>query len=351
MGSPQRVLAQGAGGSSSAGSPSRRAAPATPSLVRWRVSQSRQPSIAKAADPAFATAFVVQKSFYATPALIADAKRHQVTVRPVEINASKCKTSLEPLTTAEAEAYKPIHKHASPHPQPPVRLGLATVRGIGTDLAEAIATERETNGPFTDLEDLARRTQLTTQVLENLAAAGALDTFGAPRSETLSAVGAVAGTRPDHLPGTSPGTDAPPLPPLTFTEQTLAELWAGENSTAHPMLSMKEHLAPLGVTNADQLHTLRHGHPVRIAGLITHRQRPPTAHGVCFLSVEDPTGLINVIVPAKTRAALDRRTQYAGALIIYGTSESQDGSISVLAGRLTSLVVSAAPDRSRSYSG
>jgi error-prone DNA polymerase len=112
---------------------------------------------------------------------------------------------------------------------------------------------------------------------------------------------------------------------------------------------MQQQLAALGVTNADQLHTLRHGHPVRIAGLITHRQRPPTAHGVCFLSVEDPTGLINVIVPAKTWTALDRRTQYAGALIIYGTIESQDGSISVVAGRLTPMTVGAAPDRGRSF--
>ena len=287
--------------------------------------------------------------FYATPTLIADAKRHQVTVRPVDINASKARTSLEPLTGTESAAYRPIHRHASPHPQPPVRLGLATVRGIGTDLAEAIETEREANGPFADLEDLVRRTGLSTTVLENLAAAGALDIFGTPRRETLWAVGAVAGTRPDHLPGTTPGADAPPLPPLTFTEQTFAELWAGENSTAHPMLPMQQHLAALGVTNADRLHTLRHGQPVRIAGLVTHRQRPPTAHGVCFLSVEDPTGLINVIVPAKTWAALDRRTQYAGALIIYGTIEAQDGAFSVVAGRLTPLVVNAAPDRSRSF--
>ena len=142
--------------------------------------------------------------------------------------------------------------------------------------------------------------------------------IGAPRRETLRAVGAVAGTRFEHL----PGIHAPPLPLLTFTEQTFAEVWAGENSTAHPMLPMREHLAAPGVTDADQLHALRHGHPVHIVGLITRRQRPPTAHGVCFLSVENSTGLINVIVPAKTWAALDHRTQYAGALLIYGTVEA-----------------------------
>jgi error-prone DNA polymerase len=289
--------------------------------------------------------------FYETPTLIADAQRHQVTVRPVHINASRARTSLEPLTDTEAAAYRPVHKHASPHPQPPVRLGLITVRGIGTDLAEAVEAERDAHGPFTGLEDLVRRTQLSTPVLENLAAAGALDIFGTPRRETLWAVGAVAGTRPDHLPGTSPGTGAPPLPALTFTEQTFAELWAGENSQHHPMLPMRERLAALGVTNADQLHTLRNGQPMHIAGLITHRQMPPTAHGICFLNIEDTTGMINVVVPAKTWAALDRRTRYAGALIIYGTLESRDGSISVLAGRLTPITVTGAPDRSRSYAG
>lgn len=287
--------------------------------------------------------------FYETPTLIADAKRHQVTVRPVHVNASRAKTSLEPLTDTEAAAYRPVHKHASPHPQPPVRLGLITVRGMGTDLAEAIEAERGANGPFADIEDLVRRTQTPTPVLENLTAAGALDTFGRPRRETLWAVGAVAGTRPGHLPGTTPGAEAPPLPPLSFEEQTFAELWAGQNAAHHPMLPMRERLAALGVTEAGRLQSLRHGQPVRIAGLVTHRQRPPTAHGVCFLNIEDPTGMINVIVPAKTWAALDRRTRYAGALIIYGTVESQDGAVDVLAGRLTAMVVGGAPDRSRSF--
>lgn len=221
---------------------------------------------------------------------------------------------------------------------------------MGTELAETIERERDANGPYTDIEDLVRRTQTPTLILENLTAAGALDTFGQGRRETLWAVGAVAGTRPDHLPGTTPGTNAPPLPPLTFEEQTFAELWAGQNAAHHPMQPMRPRLARLGVLEAEHLGELRHGRPVRIAGLVTHRQRPPTANGICFLNLEDPTGMINVIVPAKTWAALDRRTRYAGALLIYGTIEAQDGSVNVVAGRLTPIVVGGAPDRSRSFS-
>ncbi|MBR7839222.1 error-prone DNA polymerase, partial [Actinospica durhamensis] len=117
----------------------------------------------------------------------------------------------------------------------------------------------------------------------------------------------------------------------------------------HPMHPMRQRLAGLGVTEAENLAALRHGHPVRIAGLVTHRQRPPTANGICFLNLEDPTGMINVIVPAKTWAALDRRTRYAGALLIHGTVESKDGSVNVLAGRLSPIVIGGAPDRSRSF--
>ncbi|MBR7839335.1 DNA polymerase III subunit alpha, partial [Actinospica durhamensis] len=113
--------------------------------------------------------------FYETSTLIADAQRHQVTVRPVHINASRATTALEPLTETDRAAYRPVHRHASPHPQPPVRLGLITVRGMGTELAETIEAEREADGPYADLEDLVRRTRTPTPVLENLAAAGALD--------------------------------------------------------------------------------------------------------------------------------------------------------------------------------
>ena len=173
--------------------------------------------------------------------------------------------------------------------------------------------------------------------------------FGLPRRETLWVAGAAAGSRRGHLPATAPGTQPPPLSALTVEEATFGELWAGWHSAVHPTALMRERLAALGVTTAADLHTLRDGAPVRVAGIITHRQRPQTKSGVTFLSAEDATGQVNVIVPSKTWDALPRRTRTAGALLIYGTVEAEDGSISVLTGRLEPFTASAAPDRSRSF--
>lgn len=286
--------------------------------------------------------------FYEPPTLIADAIRHDVPIRPVDINLSRDKAVLEPLTPAEASAYRRTHVHSSPDPQPPVRLGLAGVRGVGDELAARIVAERDEGGPFADVEDLARRTEAPAAALENLAMAGALDVFDLGRRELLWAVGAAAGGRRDHLPGTTPGTNPPRLAPLTVEERTLEELWAGQHAAHHPLTLVRERLAAAGYTAAADLTDLRDGQLVRVAGLVTHRQRPPTAGGVCFLGLEDETGLINVIVPAATWDTHKRRVRESSALMIHGTMQSEHGSVNVLAGRLDRLTISA-PDRSRSY--
>lgn len=286
--------------------------------------------------------------FWAPATLIEDARRHHVTVLPVCVASSRAETSLEPLTDEQAAAYTPTHKHASPRPQHPVRLGLAQVRGVGTKWAERIVEEREAEGPYPDIADLARRTELPLPALEALTAAGALDTFGLSRRQTLWAVGAAAGSRREHLPGTAPTATPPQLSAQTIEERTIAELWSGPNASTHPMLLVREKLTGMRVLTAADLAEIRDGAPVRVAGLVTHRQRPPTANGVCFLGLEDETGLWQAIVPAKIWAALPRHVRYAGALMIYGTVESRGGSTSILAGRLYPLRV-AAPDRSRSF--
>lgn len=287
--------------------------------------------------------------FYDAPTLIEDAQRHHISVLPVCVNASDANARVDPLTEQMIAAYRPVHPHASPHPQPPVRLGLAAVRSVGAESAKRIVAERAAEGPYTGVEDLARRTELPLPALEALALSGALDCFGLERRAALWAVGAAAGSRRGHLPGTAVGVDPPPLAALTAEELTFAELWSGPGSGTHPIQLMRERLDAAGVTVAADLPSLRDGAAVRVAGLVTHRQRPPTAHGTCFLGLSEETGLLNVIVPAKLWAGLPRSTADAGALLIYGTVENDQGSISILAGRLTPLVVGGAPDRSRSF--
>jgi error-prone DNA polymerase len=142
--------------------------------------------------------------FYSPQSLVADARRHGVTVRGPDVNASL------PYATLEQGA---------------VRIGLSVVRTIGEDLAEKIVAERKANGQYQDMTDLARRTQLTRAQIEALATAGAFSCFDVDRREALWAAGAVAGERPDRLPGTTVGADAPTLPGMDGIELAVADVW------------------------------------------------------------------------------------------------------------------------------
>jgi error-prone DNA polymerase len=138
--------------------------------------------------------------FYSPQTVIHDARRHGITVLGVDINTSAADATLEPT---DAPGY------TGPGPdQPAVRLGLASVRTISEDLATRIAGERDTNGPYADMPDLARRIGLTTAQLEALATAGAFDSLGLTRRGALWAAGAVAGNRPGQL-------DITPRPRIT----------------------------------------------------------------------------------------------------------------------------------------
>ncbi|AUG76399.1 DNA polymerase [Kitasatospora sp. MMS16-BH015] len=267
--------------------------------------------------------------FYSPLSLTADARRHGVRVRGVDVNSSAPAPSLEPDEGAPAPA--PMGR--SPHPQPAVRLGLTAVRGLGAAAAEAVAAGR----PYADLEDFARRTGLATPVLEALATAGAFGCFGLSRRQALWAAGAYAGSA-GVLPGTAPGTEAPGLPPMTPVEETIADLWStGTSATSHPLQHLRASLAHGGALSAAELARTPHGTPVVVGGLVTHRQRPPTAGGVLFLSLEDETGLINVVCnravwEPQRRTALDR-----AGLLVHGHVERREGAVNLVASRLTAL--------------
>ncbi|MFI6446713.1 error-prone DNA polymerase [Kitasatospora sp. NPDC050543] len=267
--------------------------------------------------------------FYSPLSLIADVRRHGVGVRGVDVNASAPGPTLEP-----DDARPPAPPLTAGRPQPAIRLGLSTVRGIGTPQAEAIAAGQ----PYTDLEDFACRTALPASMLESLAAAGAFGCFGLTRRQALWSAGALATVRPDTLPGTTPGTVAPPLPAMTPVEETIADLWAtGTSATSHPMQHLRAALDRGGALTAAALLAAEPGAAVLVGGLVTHRQRPPTAGGVLFISLEDETGLINVICSRpvweqQRRTALDR-----AGLLIHGRVERDHGATNLVATRLTPL--------------
>jgi len=294
--------------------------------------------------------------FYSPASLIGDVRRHGVQVRGVDVNASGILATLEhsphndhpPVPPVPAAGGSPGGQEQAPsggHPvpgQPAIRLGLAAVRNLGTAPAARIVAGQ----PYTGLEDFARRTGLPARALEALAMAGAFGCFGVPRREALWAAGAAATIRAGQLPGTTVGLTAPPLPAMTAAQETFADLWATGTYGTHPLAHVRRRLTRDGVLPAAALKTARPGAAVVVAGLVTHRQQPGTARGVVFLSLEDETGMANVICPPGVWERHRRIAMDASALLVYGRVERLDGSVSLLATRLRRMrVVAAAPSR------
>jgi error-prone DNA polymerase len=310
--------------------------------------------------------------FYAPASLISDARRHGVQVLGVDVNASGVLATLESERPRAHNAPQPAgpaspadlpEGRGSPRPgpgteadavpaggkpvagQPAIRPGLSDVRNLATDKAETIVAGQ----PYRDLEDFARRTRLPVPALEALATAGAFGCFGLSRREALWAAGAAATIRAGQLPGTTTGLAAPPLPAMTAAEETFADLWAtGTYGTHHPITHIREMLAERGVTETAELRTAPAGATVTVGGLVTHRQQPGTARGVVFLSLEDETGMANVICPPAVWERHRRLAVDASALLVTGRVERLEGAVSLLAARLRRLRVVAAA-RSRDF--
>jgi error-prone DNA polymerase len=287
--------------------------------------------------------------FYAPASLIGDARRHGVTVRGVDINASGVLATLEPAGPDRAAGPggaaggEPAGGEPVPG-QPVIRLGLSEVRNLGTSAAEEIVAGQ----PYADLEDFARRTTAPAAALEALALGGAFGCFGLTRREALWAAGAAATIRPGQLPGTTLGMTAPALPAMTAAEETFADLWATGTYGTHPIEHIRDLLEADGVLRCASLATARNGTLVAVGGLVTHRQQPGTAGGVVFLSLEDESGMANIICPPAMWQRYRRIGVDANAMIIYGKVERLEGSVSLLASRLQRLKVVAAA-RSRDF--
>lgn len=272
--------------------------------------------------------------FYSPQSLVADARRHGVVVHGPDVNASLAHATLE---NAGME----------------VRLGLGAVRHIGDDLAEKLVGERNANGPFASLLDLASRVQLSVPQTEALATAGALGCFGMSRREALWAAGAAATQRPDRLPGVgaqgADGSHIPVLPGMSELELAAADVWAtGISPDSYPTQFLRADLDAMGVLPADALGSVPDGDRVLIAGAVTHRQRPGTAQGVTFINLEDETGMVNVLCTPGVWARHRKLANTAPALLIRGQVQNASGAITVVAERLGRISL-AVGSRSRDF--
>jgi len=281
--------------------------------------------------------------FYSPQSLAADARRHGVTVLRPDINASRALAGVERLAEKGSEkgSGAPVQGEFGPPPDLTlaVRLGLSNVRGVGKDLAEQLVDERTAHGPFRDLRDLVRRVQLSTAQLESLATAGAMASLGVERREALWAAGALGQEGPDTLPGVSVGVAAPTLPGMSVVETDVADAWATgvTPDSSSPLEHVRDELRRAGVVTVQQVGETEPGRRVAVGGVVTHRQRPGTAGGVTFLSLEDETGLLNVICTPGLWQRFRTVARSAPAMVVRGQVERADGAVNLLAEHLAPL--------------
>ena len=252
--------------------------------------------------------------FYSTEVLVNDAKRHDVVVKPVAVNAS------EFWTTVEADGS--------------TRLGFHVVRGLGEAQRQRLqATIAE--GPFTDLDAFAARTELTKEALENLAIAGAFEPWFAARRDAMWALRGLNERDARGELGRAMATIDEPLPvfnalsPLQIT--TFDIFGTGVTTGAQPIAHFRKQLDDFGAVGAGRLADLPDRLVCRVGGLVITRQRPGTAKGFVFLTLEDETGLANIIVNPAVYESNRRLIRSSHALIIEGTLQQDQGTYDLLA--------------------
>jgi error-prone DNA polymerase len=248
--------------------------------------------------------------FWSPQSLVADAQRHGVVVRRPDVNRSSVGAVLE------GSSQRPV-----------ARLGLGALHSVGSELASRIVE----GAPWRDAQDLVRRAGVQQHHLEVLAAAGALDSFGASRRAQAWSAGAAAQATPDRLPGVVTGLVAPELPAASEMERVADDLWAmGLTTEATAIALVRDELNLRGVTRADALFAVESSRVV-VAGVVTHRQHPETANGAVFVNLEDETGHVNVIFSKGAWARWSVVARRSPALLIRGSLQRGQGVVSLSA--------------------
>ncbi|MGH8979474.1 MAG: OB-fold nucleic acid binding domain-containing protein, partial [Acidimicrobiales bacterium] len=280
--------------------------------------------------------------FWSPQSLLADAKRHGIAVHRPHVDLSRAGAA--PLRAAG------------------IRLGLASVRGIGTQTAERLAAGQ----PWQSLEDLVRRGGCTRAHLEALALAGALDGLGtAAEGQAVSqaegqavsqavsqaegrralvwAAGAAAQATPGRLPGIVTGALAPPLPPRAAIEEVRDDLWALGVAPDRTAIELaRPALAARGLATIAEVVAASSSR-VAFAGVVTHRQQPDTAHGAVFLNLEDETGMVNVVCSKGAWARWRAVARSSSTLVVKGRLERAQGVANVVAERFEPLSLGPVP--------
>lgn len=284
--------------------------------------------------------------FYSPASLLTDAARLGVKYRGPSVVASQEQACVENISTQNGVAEEKLAtKNPVPtsliraHPEWQIRLGLESIKGLSNQTILRILTVREEK-PFAGFEDFARRTHVTEKEIEILAQAEAFADLNISSQHALWYASTVAnpnGWQP-FLPGTEIGTELPDLPPRTLADTLESQYQVlGLSLGHHPLALLREQLREQAVLTTAQLPKEDSGRVVQVAGMVTHRQRPGTAKGVTFLSLEDETGLVNVVCSPGFWTRNVSTLMTAGALIVKGRLEKKDGAFSVRAQKVLPL--------------
>jgi error-prone DNA polymerase len=279
-------------------------------------------SYVKCHEPAIFLAAILNvqpMGFYSTEVLVNDARRHGVNVKPVEVNAS------EFWSFVDAEGA--------------TRLGFHVIRGLGEKQRESLQAAIG-NGSFPDLATFAARTALSKDALENLAVAGAFAPWFATRRDAMWALRGLDEREARGELGRGMEVDEPAaaFAPLAPREETAFDLWGtGLTTGPHAIAHFRPELDRHRAITADRLAAMPNHLVCRVGGMVVTRQRPGTAKGFVFLTLEDETGLVNVIVNPAVYERNRRTIRTSNALVIEGVLQKEQGTMDLLAKRFWPL--------------
>lgn len=220
---------------------------------------------------------------------------------------------------------------------PPLRLGMRLVRGLSAAKTAGIEAAQHA-GVITSIRRLARRPGVARDTLMRLAAADAFRSLGLERRTALWQILALDEGEPPLFAELEPEEPAVGLPVMRLDETVVKDYDAtGFSLNAHPVQLIREELRRLGVTENGTLRQLPNGRPVRVAGLVTVRQRPSTARGIVFMTLEDETGNANLVVHPPIWERDQRTARARTALLAEGHIERQGEVVHVVVRRLHDL--------------
>ena len=260
--------------------------------------------------------------FYAPAQLVRDARENGVEARDVDINCSDWDCTLEANSG-----------------RPALRLGFRQVDGMAEKEADRLVAARAA-APFADVHDLWMRGGVRIETIERLAAADAFRSLGLDRRQALWEVKALGAATPLPLFAWGETRESGAEPAITLPQMPLSQHVVNDYQTlrlslkAHPMAFLRTGLARRRIFACDELRVTRHGQWVSVAGVILVRQQPGTAKGVVFMTIEDETGIANIVVWKKTMERFRRVVMASRLIVVHGRIQRKDDIIHVVSSRL-----------------